>query len=32
MSSSFRADLIFITAFLDHHTFRKFAADIPWET
>ncbi|MGK7919701.1 MAG: BsuBI/PstI family type II restriction endonuclease [Trichodesmium sp.] len=27
-----KADIIFITAFLDHHTFRKFAADIAWET
>jgi len=27
-----KADIIFVTAFLDNHTFRKFAADIAWET
>ncbi|MDY7004500.1 MAG: BsuBI/PstI family type II restriction endonuclease [Cyanobacteriota bacterium] len=27
-----KADIIFITAFLDHYTFRKFAVDIVWET
>ena len=27
-----KADIIFVTAFLDHHTFRKFAVDIAWET
>ena len=27
-----QADIIFVTAFLDNNTFRKFAADIAWET
>ncbi len=27
-----KADIIFITAFLDNNTFRKFAANIAWET
>ncbi len=27
-----RADIVYVTAFLDRQTFRKFAADISWET
>jgi type II restriction enzyme len=27
-----RADCIYITAFLDRQTFRRFVADIAWET
>jgi len=27
-----RADIVYVTAFLDRETFRKFAADISWET
>lgn len=27
-----KADIVYVTAFLDRKTFRKFAADISWET
>ena len=31
-ASACTADLIFVTAFLDRDTYRKFAKDIAWET
>jgi type II restriction enzyme len=32
LTSGCAADLVFVTAFLDRDTFRKFAPDIAWET